>query len=45
MITNNNLSSFTISKDNFKTNMNYEIIFIKKDNGSEIELGKDISIN
>ena len=45
VITNNNSSSFTISKDNFKTNMNYEIIFIKKDNGSEIEFGKDISIN
>ncbi len=37
--------NFTIPKANFETNKEYEIIFIKNDNSSEIELGKDITIN
>lgn len=37
--------NFTIPKANFETNKEYEIIFIKNDNSSEIELGKDIMIN
>ena len=43
--TNGNTSSFTIPKSNFETNMDYEINFIKIDNSSEIELGRDIGIN
>ena len=38
-------NSFTIPKANFETNKEYEIIFIKNASSSEIELGKDITIN
>ena len=38
-------NSFTIPKANFEKNKEYEIVFIKKDNSSEIELGRDITIN
>ena len=43
--TNNGVNSFIIPKANFETKKEYEIIFIKNDNSSEIELGKDIMIN
>lgn len=42
---NVNTNSFTIPKANFEANKEYEIIFIKNDNSSEIELGKDVNIN
>ena len=42
---NDNTSGFTIQKSNFETNMDYVINFIKIDDSSEIELGKDIGIN
>ena len=38
-------NSFTIPKANFEINKKYEIIFIKTDNSSEIELGRDINIS
>ena len=42
---NDSTNSFTIPKANFEKNKEYEIVFIKKDNSSEIELGRDITIN
>ena len=38
-------NSFTIPKANFEKNMNYEIIFVKIDNSSEINLETDITID
>lgn len=43
--TNNNMSSFIILKNSLRTNTEYEIFFVKKDNGNEIEIGKDIIIS
>lgn len=42
---NDSTNSFAIPKANFEKNKEYEIVFIKKDNSSEIELGRDITIN
>ena len=41
---NINTNNFIIPKAKFETNKEYEIIFIKSDNNSNIELGKDINI-
>ena len=38
-------NSFIIPKDNFEENMNYEVVFVKIDNNTEIKLGTDITIN
>lgn len=43
--TNNNMSSFIILKNSLRTNTEYEIFFVKKDDGNEIEIGKDIIIS